>query len=160
MNFAVRFIELSKTFHRLKLSMQKTMIDLLQKVQLHNHLNQYKEFEKLGAIDMYYLEAINQANNTTIGAVSRMLNQSTPNTNYHIKKLMRLGLIEKKVDQQDRRVYHLTVTKKYVEMMDNNTEFWQRLQDGLEKKVSPSDLAIFKRVLERALDVIDENNEN
>ena len=136
------------------LSMQKTMIDLLQKVQLHNHLNQYKEFEKLGAIDMYYLEAINQANNTT------MLNQSTPNTNYHIKKLMRLGLIEKKVDQQDRRVYHLTVTKKYVEMMDNNTEFWQRLQDGLEKKVSPSDLAIFKRVLERALDVIDENNEN
>ena len=45
-------------------------------------------------------------------------------------------------------------------MMDNNTEFWQRLQDGLEKKVSPSDLAIFKRVLERALDVIDENNEN
>lgn len=142
------------------LSMQKTMIDLLQKVQLHNHLNQYKEFEKLGAIDMYYLEAINQANNTTIGAASRMLNQSTPNTNYHIKKLMRLGLIEKKVDQQDRRVYHLTVTKKYVEMMDNNTEFWQRLQDGLEKKVSPSDLAIFKRVLERALDVIDENNEN
>ena len=102
--------------------MQKTMIDLLQKVQLHNHLNQYKEFEKLGAIDMYYLEAINQANNTTIGAVSKMLNQSTPNTNYHIKKLMRLGLIEKKVDQQDRRVYHLTVTKKYVEMMDNNTE--------------------------------------
>ena len=73
---------------------------------------------------------------------------------------MRLGLIEKKVDQQDRRVYHLTVTKKYVEMMDNNAEFWQRLQDGLEKKVSPSDLAIFKRVLERALDVIDENNEN
>ena len=142
------------------LSMQKTMIDLLQKVQLHNHLNQYKEFEKLGAIDMYYLEAINQANNTTIGAVSRMLNQSTPNTNYHIKKLMRLGLIEKKVDQQDRRVYHLTVTKKYVEMMDNNTEFWQRLQDGLDKKVSPSDLAIFKRVLERALDVIDENNKN
>lgn len=142
------------------LSMQKIMIDLLQKVQLHNHLNQYKEFEKLGAIDMYYLEAINQANNTTIGAVSRMLNQSTPNTNYHIKKLMRLGLIEKKVDQQDRRVYHLTVTKKYVEMMDNNTEFWQRLQDGLEKKVSPSDLAIFKRVLERALDVIDENNKN
>ena len=142
------------------LSMQKTMIDLLQKVQLHNHLNQYKEFEKLGAIDMYYLEAINQANNTTIGAVSKMLNQSTPNTNYHIKKLMRLGLIEKKVDQQDRRVYHLTVTKKYIEMMDNNTEFWQRLQDGLEKKVSPSDLAIFKRVLERALDVIDENNEN
>ena len=142
------------------LSMQKTMIDLLQKVQLHNHLNHYKEFEMLGAIDMYYLEAINQANNTTIGAVSRMLNQSTPNTNYHIKKLMRLGLIEKKVDQQDRRVYHLTVTKKYVEMMDNNTEFWQRLQDGLEKKVSPSDLAIFKRVLERALDVIDENNEN
>ena len=142
------------------LSMQKTMIDLLQKVQLHNHLNQYKEFEKLGAIDMYYLEAINQANNTTIGAVSRMLNQSTPNTNYHIKKLMRLGLIEKTVDHQDRRVYHLTVTKKYVEMMDNNAEFWQRLQDGLEKKVSPSDLAIFKRVLERALDVIDENNEN
>ena len=142
------------------LSMQKTMIDLLQKVQLHNHLNQYKEFEKLGAIDMYYLVAINQANNTTIGAVSRMLNQSTPNTNYHIKKLMRLGLIEKKVDHQDGRVYHLTVTKKYVEMMDNNTEFWQRLQDGLEKKVSPSDLAIFKRVLERALDVIDENNKN
>ena len=142
------------------LSMQKTMIDLLQKVQLHNHLNQYKEFEKLGEIYMYSLDAIKHANNTTIGAVSRMLNQSTPNTNYHIKKLMRLGLIEKKVDQQDRRVYHLTVTKKYVEMMDNNTEFWQRLQDGLEKKVSPSDLAIFKRVLERALDVIDENNEN
>ena len=45
-------------------------------------------------------------------------------------------------------------------MLDNNTEFWQRLQDGLEKKVSPSELAIFKRVLERALDVIDDNIEN
>lgn len=141
------------------LSLQKTMIDLLQKVQLHNHLNQYEEFEKLGAIDVYYLEAINQSKNTTIGAVSRLLNQSTPNTNYHIKKLMNLGLIDKKVDDKDRRVYHLSVTKKYTEMIDNNTEFWQDLQDGLEERVSASDLATFKIVLEKTLDVIDEGNE-
>lgn len=141
------------------LSLQKTMIDLLQKVQLHNHLNQYEEFEKLGAIDVYYLEAINQSKNTTIGAVSRLLNQSTPNTNYHIKKLMNLGLIDKKVDDKDRRVYHLSVTKKYTEMIDNNTEFWQDLQDGLEERVSASDLAAFKSVLEKTLDVIDEGNE-
>lgn len=141
------------------LSLQKTMIDLLQKVQLHNHLNQYEEFEKLGAIDVYYLEAINQSKNTTIGAVSRLLNQSTPNTNYHIKKLMNLGLIDKKVDDKDRRVYHLSVTKKYTEMIDNNTEFWQDFQDGLEERVSASDLATFKSVLEKTLDVIDEGNE-
>ena len=140
--------------------LQSTMVDLLQKVQLHNHLNQYKEFEKLGAIDMYYLEAINQYKNTTIGAVSKLLGQSTPNTNYHIKKLMNLGLIEKKVDIHDHRVYHLTVTPKYVEMTDNNTEFWENLQLGLEREVSNTDLAIFKRVLQTALNVIDENNED
>ena len=109
---------------------------------------------------MYYLEAINQYKNTTIGAVSKLLGQSTPNTNYHIKKLMNLGLIEKKVDIHDHRVYHLTVTPKYVEMTDNNTEFWENLQLGLEREVSNTDLAIFKRVLQTALNVIDENNEN
>ncbi|WP_290032964.1 MarR family winged helix-turn-helix transcriptional regulator [Ligilactobacillus cholophilus] len=140
------------------LSLQKTMIDLLQKVQLHNHLNQYKEFEKLGAIDVYYLEAINQSKNTTIGQVSRLLNQSTPNTNYHIKKLMNLGLIDKKMDEKDRRVFHLSVTDKYTQMIDNNAEFWQALQDNLEEKVSVSDMATFKGVLQKCLDVIDENN--
>lgn len=142
------------------LSIQKTMIDLLQKVQLHNHLNQYKEFEKLGAIDMYYLEAINQLDNPTIGVVSKILNQSTPNTNYHIKKLMRLGLIEKNVDLHDRRVYHLSVTDKYEKMLDNNTDFWQAFQEGLEKKFSDNDLATFKHVLEESLNVIENNSEN
>lgn len=142
------------------LPIQKTMIDLLQKVQLHNHLNQYKEFEKLGAIDMYYLEAINQLKNPTIGLVSKILNQSTPNTNYHIKKLMRLGLIEKNVDLHDRRVYHLNVTGKYEKMLDNNKDFWQALQEGLEKKFSAEDLATFEQVLEGSLDVIDSHSEN
>ncbi|MGX5377706.1 MarR family winged helix-turn-helix transcriptional regulator [Ligilactobacillus sp. LYQ135] len=141
------------------LSLQKTMIDLLQKVQLHNHLNQYDEFEKLGAIDVYYLEAINQTKNTTIGTVSRLLGQSTPNTNYHIKKLINLGLIEKSMDKRDRRVFHLNVTPKYTEMIDNNTKFWQNLQDGLEEQVSAADLATFKRVLRTTLDVIDNTEE-
>lgn len=142
------------------LPIQKMMINLLQKVQLHNHLNQYEEFEKLGAIDMYYLEAINQLNNPTIGVVSKILNQSTPNTNYHIKKLMRLGLIEKTVDLNDRRVYHLNVTGKYEKMLDNNKDFWQALQNGIEDKFSAEDVATFERVLKGSLDVIDDHNEN
>lgn len=136
------------------LSLQKTMINLLQNIQLQNHLNQYEEFEKLGAIDVYYLEAINQFDNPTIGMVSKKLKQSTPNTNYHIKKLMNLGLIKKEIDDKDRRVFHLQVTEKYKQMTDSNSEFWQDLQDSLEEKVSASDMATFKRVLDETLSLI------
>lgn len=88
--------------------------------------------------------------------ISRLLDQSTPNTNYHIKKLMKMGLIEKRLDDVDRRVTHLLVTDKYRQMLETNEEFWQRLENRLEDEIAPKDLAIFKRVLRQTTDIVSE----
>ena len=139
-------------------SLQKLMTDLTQVLRLHGHRNSIEDFEKLGAIDIYYLEAVYQLKEPTIGTISKLLGQSTPNTNYHIKKLIKLGLIEKRVDDIDRRVTHLFVTEKYHQLIDSDVDFWEGLQEQLEETVSAKDLAIFKRVLRQTAEIISEQS--
>ncbi|KRN26725.1 MarR family transcriptional regulator [Liquorilactobacillus mali] len=130
----------------------------MQVLRLHEHRQNDPDFEKLGAIDVYYLEAIYQLKEPTIGMISKLLDQSTPNTNYHIKKLMRLDLIEKRLDDTDRRVTHLIVTEKYLKMLESDNEFWQRLENRLEDEVAPKDLAIFKRVLRQTIEIVSDES--
>ncbi|WP_010580197.1 MarR family winged helix-turn-helix transcriptional regulator [Liquorilactobacillus vini] len=138
------------------ITLQKSLTNLTQVLRLHEHRQNDPDFARLGAIDVYYLEAIYQLKEPTIGMISRLLDQSTPNTNYHIKKLMKLGLIEKQLDDVDRRVTHLLVTDKYLKMLETDEEFWQRLENRLEDEVAPKDLAIFKRVLRQTTDIVSE----
>ncbi|AUJ31356.1 MAG: MarR family winged helix-turn-helix transcriptional regulator [Liquorilactobacillus nagelii] len=138
------------------ITLQKSLTNLTQILRLYEHRQNDPDFERLGAIDVYYLEAIYQLKEPTIGMISRLLDQSTPNTNYHIKKLMKMGLIEKRLDDVDRRVTHLLVTDKYRQMLETNEEFWQRLENRLEDEIAPKDLAIFKRVLRQTTDIVSE----
>ncbi|KRL04034.1 MarR family transcriptional regulator [Liquorilactobacillus oeni DSM 19972] len=130
----------------------------MQVLRLHEHRQNDPDFERLGAIDVYYLEAIYQLKEPTIGMISRLLDQSTPNTNYHIKKLVKLGLIEKKLDETDRRVTHLRVTDKYLKMLNIDSDFWQRLESRMEDEVAPKDLAIFKRVLRQTTELVSDES--
>ncbi|MFT8461884.1 MarR family winged helix-turn-helix transcriptional regulator [Liquorilactobacillus ghanensis] len=138
------------------ITLQKSLTNLTQILRLYEHRQNDPDFERLGAIDVYYLEAIYQLKEPKIGMISRLLDQSTPNTNYHIKKLMKMGLIEKLLDDVDRRVTHLLVTDKYRQMLETNEEFWQRLETRLEDEIAPKDLAIFKRVLRQTTDIVSE----
>lgn len=139
-------------------SLQKMMLNLTQLMRLREHNRTFSELEKLGAIDMYYLEAIYQLKDPTVGTISRLLGQSTPNTNYHIKKLINIGLVEKKVDEEDHRVAHLMVTNKYTSLISDDQEFWQSFQERLEEQVDPTDITIFQRVLRQAIEIISEEN--
>ncbi|KRL77065.1 MarR family winged helix-turn-helix transcriptional regulator [Ligilactobacillus equi] len=139
-------------------SLQKMMLNLTQLMRLREHNRTFSELEKLGAIDMYYLEAIYQLKDPTVGTISRLLGQSTPNTNYHIKKLINIGLVEKKVDEEDHRVAHLMVTNKYTSLISDDQEFWQSFQERLEDQVDPTDITIFQRVLRQAIEIISEEN--
>lgn len=136
------------------ITLQKSLTNLMQVLRLHEHRQNDPDFERLGAIDVYYLEAIYQFKEPTIGMISRLLDQSTPNTNYHIKKLVKLGLIEKRLDDTDRRVTHLRVTDKYLKMLNLDSDFWQRLENRMEDEVAPKDLAIFKRVLRQTTELV------
>lgn len=64
----------------------------------------------------------------------------------------------KKIDDEDRRVTHLSVTEDYTNALAQQSEFWDNLQERLEDEVSPRDLAIFKRVLRQTTEFIAENN--
>ena len=140
------------------ITLQKSLTNLMQVLRLHEHRQNDPDFEKLGAIDVYYLEAIYQLKEPTIGMISKLLDQSTPNTNYHIKKLMRLNLIEKRLDDTDRRVTHLMVTEKYLKLLESDNEFWQRLENRLEDEVAPKDLAIFKHVLRQTIEIVSDES--
>ena len=138
------------------ITIHKSLTSSSRVLRLHVHRQNDPDFARLGAIDVYYLEAIYQLKEPTIGMISKLLDQSTPNTNYHIKKLMKLGLIEKRLDDVDRRVTHLLVTDKYLKMLETDEDFWQRLENRLEDEVAPKDLAIFKRVLRQTTDIVSE----
>ncbi len=138
-------------------SLQKLMTNLTQTLQLTSQQYKDEQSAKLGAIDVYYLEAIFQLKQPTIGKISRLLGQSTPNTNYHIKKLIGLGLIEKQIDSTDHRVTHLNTTSKYSDSIKSNDDFWANLQQRLEDEVEPRDFAIFQRVLRQTVSMIHED---
>ncbi|KRN90564.1 MarR family transcriptional regulator [Ligilactobacillus ceti DSM 22408] len=135
------------------------MTNLMQVLRLHEQSSgTIDELAKLGVVDLYYLEAIYQLKEPTIGTISKMLDQSTPNTNYHIKKLTKLGLIEKRLDDVDRRVTHLYVTDKYLDMLEADAQYWIDLQIKLEDEIALSDLATFKRVLHQVTEIIADSN--
>lgn len=137
-------IELSGTFNKLN-----------QLLSLYGKQDGLMNIKQLGTIDTYYLNAIEQLNSPTIGRVSKLLNQSTPNTNYHLKKLIALGLVEKKADITDKRVVHLSVTDKYKGLTTFNSDFWNQLESKLETQVTGQDLATFRRVLKETISQIE-----
>ncbi|CAM2868925.1 MULTISPECIES: MarR family winged helix-turn-helix transcriptional regulator [Dellaglioa] len=137
-------IELSGTFNKLN-----------QLLSLYGKQDGLMDIKQLGTIDIYYLNAIEQLKNPTIGRVSKLLNQSTPNTNYHLKKLIMLGLVVKKADVSDKRVIHLVVTDKYKELTAVDNDFWNQLESKLEEQVTGKDLATFRRVLKETINQIE-----
>ncbi|MHC9533280.1 MarR family winged helix-turn-helix transcriptional regulator [Dellaglioa sp. BT-FLS60] len=137
-------IELSGTFNKLN-----------QLLSLYGKQDGLMNIKQLGTIDTYYLNAIEQLKSPTIGRVSTLLNQSTPNTNYHLKKLITLGLVTKKADISDKRVIHLFVTDKYKELTTVNSDFWNQLESKLETQVTGKDLATFRRVLKETISQIE-----
>lgn len=118
------------------MNLSKTILHLSQLAQLHHTIDRADEFNQIGAYNVAYLEAIDELGNPKAGDLSRLLKQTTPDTNYHITKLAKKGYVEKGRDEKDKRIRYIRLTDKgRKEVLEDSKDRWERIPQSLNKKV-------------------------
>lgn len=134
------------------MDLSETILRLSQLAQLHHTIDRADEFNQIGAYDVAYLEAIDELGNPKAGDLSRLLKQTTPNTNYHITKLVKKGYVEQNRDEKDGRIRYVRLTDKgRKEILEDSKDRWERISQSLNKKFSPMELRTYEAITDEII---------
>lgn len=89
------------------------------KFKLHFYLEVFDRFQNreasLTTVETYCMETIQAIGRPTVGEFAGFVGISPPNAAYKVASLIRKGYLEKVRSKNDKREYHLHVTKKYLD---------------------------------------------
>ncbi|MGE5627338.1 MAG: MarR family transcriptional regulator, partial [Solirubrobacterales bacterium] len=86
------------------------------------------EVKKFSSQDYYYLTTIYYMNNPNFSEVAEKLNLTKPAISVIAAKLSKMGLLEKIQSKEDKRVYHMAVTKKGRRIVEGDEESYRRIE--------------------------------
>ncbi|PAB60059.1 MarR family winged helix-turn-helix transcriptional regulator [Anaeromicrobium sediminis] len=66
------------------------------------------------------LDEIHIEGNTTVSTLSKRLSISMPNTSRSVNTLIKLGYVDKRQDEVDKRIIHLYLTMKGLDLVENS----------------------------------------
>ena len=96
------------------------------------------------------MEIINALGHPTINEFSSFVNISPPNAAYKINNLIQKGYVTKKQSPDDKREYHLYVTKKYIDYYNVSYRYLSTVMERIKNRFPEEDVA----KLEEMLDII------
>ena len=108
-------------------------------------------FSDLSMRQMLYLETIAQMENPTFSEVAEKLAVTKPSVTAIIKKLIRMGYVQKVQSLDDLRVYHIVLTQKgelFTEMHDHTH---QLLATRLTKNLDESEIRQMAVLLQKVM---------
>lgn len=93
---------------------------------LENHLTE-SEFKNFSSNDYYYLTTIYYMGKPNFSQVAEALKLTKPAISAMIRKLTKIGLIEKAQSQEDKRVYYICVTEKGKRIINGDEELYKKI---------------------------------
>lgn len=123
-------MDLKKMVNRFYLDM------VINELQLAN----YNHYQHVTYNSLLYLDIIAYKEKCTVSYIAEVLHVAKSAVTLKIKELEKLGLVEKKQSQQDKRVYYLYVNKKLLEEYKAYDRVLYAALDEIQVKYSKEDV--------------------
>lgn len=125
--------------------------DVYIKFKLHLYQELLRRFESreatLTTIETFCMEAVYALNAPTINEFALFLGISSPNAAYKVNNLIKKGYLLKEQDGEDRRIYRLKPTEKYLEYYNISTNYLNEVMDRIHQRFSDIDRAKLEEIL-------------
>ena len=102
----------------------------------------------LSAMEAFSLEVIRILGRPTVGEFADFLNISQSNATYKVNCLIKKGYIDRKNSVEDRREYHLVLSKKFYDYKRYMNSYENTLIDRIGKRFTDEELEAFGRFLD------------
>ena len=109
-------------------------------------------FSKLTGKQMYYLEVISKLNNPNLSELAIELNLSKPSITAIVDKFEERGFIRKVKSDEDRRVSHIHMAERGIEIEKVHSKIHRRISDMLTSKLNQNELESFINLLNKIVD--------
>lgn len=137
----------------------REVLKLYKKLRLSTYRSIYENIKdregSLSATEAYAVDAIYLLGEPTIKKFSDFLGISQPNATYKVNSLIAKGYVEKVQSETDKRKMRLCVSEKFHRYYDRAEKQIDKAAGALHDKFSPSEIAIFNRMLNELADAIE-----
>lgn len=99
-----------------------------------------------------YLDRIYQLDAPTLSQLADDMTLSKPSVTVMVNKLIKEGLVEKKQDDEDKRVFHVKLTTLGYEVLTIERDTFMMMTTKILKNLNPSEQASLKALLEKAIE--------
>ena len=130
--------------------------ELYTKFKLHFYKEVMSRFQEreasLTTVETFCMETIMALGRPTVNEFATFLEISSPNATYKVNQLVGKGYLKKVRSEQDKREYHLQVTKKYIDYYNITNRYVSEVMARVRDRFSPEEL----KQVEGVLRIIDE----
>ncbi len=106
-------------------------------------------FSQLTISQLHYIEAIHLLYNPTISEVAETLKITKASATVGIKRLADLGFLEKRKSDQDKRVTHVSLTKKAEKLAHSKQKALNDYENKMTAALSPQELEQLEIIMEK-----------
>lgn len=110
-------------------------------------MNSSKLDNKITYNSLLYLELIEATENCTVSYIANALNIAKSSVTLKVKELQKLGLVEKKQSEQDRRTYYLTITHQAEDLFKVYDLSLDNAVTEIEEQYTKEDIQKFNEIL-------------
>lgn len=105
----------------------------------------------LSSTQIHYIDLINHKHNPTLSELAKALKVTKPTVTNSIEKLEKLGLVYKIQSDDDRRIQHLHLTKKGMEIAKLHDKFHSVFTEKLVSNLNNEEIKQLSAILGKAL---------
>jgi len=107
--------------------------------------------------DYYYLTVIYQLGNPNLGDVAKELKLTKPSISAMVQRLIKNDLIEKIQSNDDKRIFHLSLTEKGLKIVQGDNALYRNLANDLTEMLTEKQISDINCLLTMLVDKITES---
>ena len=131
------------------------LYDSFNKVYTKFKMHFYKEvFKKwkdreasLTTVETFCMEIIHALGKPTVSEFAGFTSLSSANAADKINNLVKKGYLNKVQSEEDKRIYYLEVTKKYIDYYNISYQYLKEVMEKLENRFTPEENKVLKKML-------------
>ncbi len=131
--------------------LEKLFIEVYTKFKLHFYQEIFERFQNreasLTTVETFAMETIQALDSPTINEFASFMRISPPNAAYKVNSLIRKGYVRKVQSREDKREYHLEVTRKYQDYYNISSSYIETVVGRMRQRFTPEDQAKFTEIL-------------
>ena len=125
--------------------------DVYVKFKMHSYREVFKKWQdreaSLTTVETFCMEVIYALGQPTVTEFAEFANLSSSNAADKVNNLIRKGYLNKVQSEEDKRIYHRQVTKKYTDYYNISYQYLGEVMDRVAEKFSPDELKTMEKIL-------------